>query len=826
MSAQPKDTTPPVEMVEFEIDGHPITAPKGSMIIQAADAAGIPLPRFCYHKKLPIAAVCRQCMVEVEMNGRPMPKPQVACATPVAAGMKVSTRSELAIRAQQNALEFVLINHPLDCPICDQGGECELQDLSMGFGRGITRFTERKRTVSDENVGPLVATEMTRCIHCTRCVRVLGEMAGSFEFGDFDRGDKHMVGTWIGRGIDSELSGNVIDVCPVGALTDKVFQFKARAWDLAAKPSIGYHDALGSNLWLHSLRGRVLRAVPRDNEAINECWLADRDRYSHEALYVDDRVQKPMIRRNGELVEVEWDQAIEFVAEGLKQAGGEVGALLAPMTSCEEGHLLSRLVRGLGGDRIEHRLRVQDTSDGGPAGATFQMSVEEVAQIRAGLLVGSNLRHEMPLLNQRVRRATRHDSSKPQVANIANYDIATVDGAAIHLVNPLAFEFNYDVASETIVPPQAMADALAAIAAAAGAGGEGLSQPVADLVAAAQPDEQARAVAKSLRDAARSVVIFGDIAVQSGDAAWLRELARAIARATDSAFNELPPGANAVGLARVGALSPGGVAAMLEQPPRALLTWQAHAQDSFAPTAFDKAREAAAFHVHAGAYADEQVLATADAVLPLGLPPEIDGTYLNVDGIVQPVPAAGGTLPGEARPGWKVLRALGGALGIDGFDFVTLEDLHHAIGSLSGPGTGTAEAGCRSERQSRPEGRAAGAASFQGPDSRLSARASVPEDAMVRVATVGIYRTDAVVRRARALQAHLLNRAPALRICAEDARRLGVLTGARADVNGSVLPVEVDDAVPRGCAWIESALAETGALPPHGAALTIKAVTA
>ncbi|MBS0381461.1 MAG: NADH-quinone oxidoreductase subunit G [Proteobacteria bacterium] len=800
MSALPKDTAPPVEMVEFEIDGHPVSAPKGSMIIQAADAANIPVPRFCYHDKLPIAAVCRQCMVEVEMGGKRMPKPQVACATPVAAGMKVFTKTDLAIHAQQNALEFVLINHPLDCPICDQGGECELQDLAMGYGRGISRFTERKRTITDENVGPLVATEMTRCIHCTRCVRFLGEVAGSYEFGDFDRGDRHVIGTWIGRGIGSELSGNVIDVCPVGALTDKVFQFKARAWELIAKPSIGYHDALGSNLWLHTKRGQVLRAVPRDNEAVNECWLADRDRYSHEGLYADDRALKPMVRRNGELVEVEWDEAIAFVADGLKQAGGDLGALVAPMASCEEGWLLAQLLRGLGSERIDHRLRVQDFSDGGPAGTTFEMPVEEVAEIRAGLLVGSNLRHEMPLLNQRVRRATRHDSSKPHVVNMANYDISTVHGAAIHALNPAHFEWNYDLASETVVPPQQLVEALARVANAAGVAGDALPRPLADLVASMQPDDTARAVVKSLRDAPRSVVILGDIAVQHPDAAWLRVLARAVAKATGSAFNELPAGANAVGLARVGAQSAGGAKALLEQVPKALVTWQTGSQDTFAPSAYDKARSDAGFYVYAGSYACEGVRRTADAVLPLGLPPETDGTWVNADGFVQAV-AAGSQLPGEARAGWKVLRALGAKLGIAGFDFVGLADVHARISGQVG----------------NPVASAGGA---PGP------RTPVAEGKLVRLATVGIYRTDAVVRRAKALQKHPLNRAPALRIAADDARTLGLQDCAEADVNGAMLPVVVDAAVPQGCAWIEAGFAATAALPPHGAALTIKAVTA
>ena len=798
MIAQPKDTAPPVEMVEFEVDGHPVSAPKGSMIIQATDAAKIPVPRFCYHDKLPIAASCRQCMVEVELGGKLVPKPQPACATPVAAGMKVFTRSPNAMKWQRNTMEFLLINHPLDCPICDQGGECELQDISMGYGRSVSRYSERKRTVADENIGPLIATEMTRCIHCTRCVRFVGEIAGTHELGDMSRGDSHVIGTWIGRTIESELSGNVIDVCPVGALTDKVFQFKARAWELIAKPSIGYHDALASNLWLHTRRGQVLRVVPRENEAVNECWLADRDRYSHAGLYADDRAQRPMIRKGKELVEVEWDEAIAFVAEGLKQAGNDVGALVAPMTSCEEGALLAQLVRGLGSERIDHRLRVQDFADGGPSGATFEMPVDEIGKVSAALIIGSNPRHEMPLLNHRLRHASRHDAARHPASNPAHYDISGVRGAKIFAINPVHFSCNIDLAGEKAFAPQDLVDALLRVAKAAGASPDDAT--LAGAIAAAPDDADARAWVAALREAPSSVVILGDAATQHPQASWLRALARTIAKATGSAFNEIPAGANAVGLARVGARCADGAQAILEHAPKALITWQAGSQDSFAPAAYDKAREGAAFCLYAGAYACEGVKRTADAVLPLGLPPEIDGTWVNADGIVQSV-AAGATLPGDARPGWKVLRALGAALGVAGFDFVELSDVRARIADDVAKPIACASRTLTPAPLARGEG-------------------------LHRVATVGIYRTDAVVRRAKALQAHPLNRAPALRVNADVARALGVLTGAKADVNGAILPVVVDAAVPDGCAWIEAGHAVTAALPPHGAALAIKAVIA
>src|SRR6185369_4831682 len=393
MSAQPSAPNTAPDMVNIEIDGKPLQVPKNSMIIAAADKAGIPIPRFCYHEKLPIAANCRMCMVETEMGGKPVPKPQPACATPVMEGMKVYTHSQRALSAQRNVMEFLLINHPLDCPICDQGGECELQDLSMGYGRSVSRFAERKRVVPDEDLGPLISTEMTRCIQCTRCVRFMTEVAGSPDLGGLGRGENLEIGTYIGKSIDSELGGNIIDVCPVGALTNKVFRFKARPWELIARESIGYHDALGSNLWLHTRRGEVLRTVPRDNETINECWLSDRDRYSHEGLYAGDRATKPMIRRDGGLVETSWEEAIAFVAEGLKKNSADLGALVAPLASCEEGFLLAQIVRALGSDSIDHRLRVADFADGA-AGATFEMALAQIEKANVVLLVGSNPRHD------------------------------------------------------------------------------------------------------------------------------------------------------------------------------------------------------------------------------------------------------------------------------------------------------------------------------------------------------------------------------------------------------------------------------------------------
>ncbi|MDQ6646221.1 MAG: NADH-quinone oxidoreductase subunit NuoG, partial [Pseudomonadota bacterium] len=548
MSAQPINNVAP-DLLNIEVDGKPTQIRKGAMIIEAADAIGVAIPRFCYHRKLPIAANCRMCLVDVEMGGKMMPKPQPACATPVAEGMKVTTRSEKALKFQKDVMEFLLINHPLDCPICDQGGECELQDVALGYGRSVSRYTERKRTIADENLGPLVATEMTRCIQCTRCVRFTSEIAGSYELGGMSRGENLQIGTYIGKTVQTELSGNIIDVCPVGALTNKPFQFRARPWELIAKPSIGYHDALGSNLWLHTRRGEVLRTVPRDNESINECWLSDRDRYSHEGLYAADRISAPEVKRDGQWQVTSWEDALQFAGESLKKApGSELGMLVHSATSNEEGDLLMRLARGLGSAHIDHRLRQLDFSDSVTA-SPFGVPVAQLGQIKAALLVGSDLRYEMPLLNHRVHQATKQ-------------------GAKVYAVNPVHFDFNYKLAGEAIVAPPAMVDALLSLAkAAVGAGGTAPSA-LADAIASAQSDEGDDGAIAALKSGP-SVVILGEAAVTHPQASWLRSIARFIADATGAGYNELPVGANAVGLARVGVVPGHGglnAQAMLLQP--------------------------------------------------------------------------------------------------------------------------------------------------------------------------------------------------------------------------------------------------------------------
>ena len=789
MSAQPTTTAP--DLVSIEIDGKPTAIRKGAMIIEAADAIGVKIPRFCYHRKLPIAANCRMCMVEVEMGGKPVMKGLPACATPVADGMKVQTRSKLALQYQRDVMEFLLINHPLDCPVCDQGGECELQDLALGFGRSVSRFTEGKRAVADENIGPLVATKMTRCIHCTRCVRFTSEIAGSYELGGMSRNDDMQIGTYIGKTVETELSGNIIDVCPVGALTDKVFQFKARAWELIAKPSIGYHDALGSNLWLHTRRGEVLRVVPRDNEAINECWLADRDRYSHQGMYAPDRIAAPEIKRNGQWQAVTWDEALAFAAAALTKASGdELGILVHPATSNEEGDLLLRLARGLGCAHIDHRLRQLDFSDQ-PLAQTFTLPVAAVQQVTTALLVGSDLRYEMPLLNHRVHEASKH-------------------GARIYAVNPAHFNFNYPLAGEAVVAPQAMVDALLGLAAAAVAVGAVAPVALAAAIAAASSDEgdaEAVAALKQAGSAGHAVVIVGEAAVTHPQAAWLRALARFIADATGAGYDELPVGANALGLTRVGVVpGQGGLdaRAMLLQPRKNYLLYGVEPPYDFADgaAALDALRGAQQV-IAFSAYANSALREVADVILPIALLPETDATLVNVDGLAQGV-IAGAKAPGQGRAGWKVLRALGGGMRIEGFDFDDIAGLREGMADRM-----AAEPSSAPPSQSELDSRSADGGA---PDATT----------LTRFASWPIYRGDAVLRRATALNAHPLNRPPAARINAAEAARLGLAGVAQVQLEGALFPLVIDDTVAAGTVWIEAASDLTATLPPYGAALTLR----
>ena len=737
MSAQPVNPNVPPDHVTIDIDGQTLVVPKGSMIIQAADKAGIPIPRFCYHEKLPIAANCRMCLVDVEKS----PKPSPACATPGMDGMKIQTRNEKALKYQRSVMEFLLINHPLDCPICDQGGECELQDVSLGYGRSVSRFNERKRVVVDEDMGPLVATEMTRCIQCTRCVRFTAEVAGTYELGGMSRGENLQIGTYDGKPLTTELSGNVIDVCPVGALTNKVFQFKARPWELTARESLGYHDAMGSNLFLHVRRGEVLRAVPRDNELVNECWLSDRDRYSHQGLYSADRAVKPLQKVNGEWKEVSWAEGLAAAREIFEASrGDELGVLVHPATSNEEGALLARLAAGLGSNNIDHRINNRDFSDA-PVAEVFGMSLAEIEHADQIVVLGSNIRHELPLLHARLRKAQ------------------TTNGAKIHSINPVDFDFAFKLAGKHIVAPSRFVETL------------GNAQLV-DAVKAGN----------------NTVIIVGAIAENHPQAAAIRSAASAFAAATGAKLCRIPQGANAVGLAQAGVLPAGkDVNAMLAQPRKAYALYGIEPGLDFADTAAARKALAGAKVVAFSHFACTSTRDVADVILPIGALPEIDATLTNLDGRNQ-VARAGGKLQGEAREGWRVLRALGGDMQLAGFGFTDLAGLRAGLQAVA-------------------------------VKVAASAQPQLAGEGFEVASTPAIYRTDAVVRRAQALQSHPLNNEPRIVLNADDAARLQLSEGQMAkvgtDAGRATLSVVVDARVAAGTVWIESG---HGATAPLGAA--------
>jgi NADH-quinone oxidoreductase subunit G len=773
MSAQPGGQAAP-DQVTIEIDGESMSVPKGSMIIHAADKAGKAIPRFCYHEKLPIAANCRMCLVDVEKAPKPMP----ACATPVMEGMKVYTQSKRALDSQRNVMEFLLINHPLDCPICDQGGECELQDVAMGYGRSVSRFVEKKRVVADEDIGPLVATDMTRCIQCTRCVRFVAEIAGTYELGGLGRGEALQIGTYIGKSIDSELSGNIIDVCPVGALTNKPFRFRARAWELMARDSIGYHDALGGNLHLHLRYKQVMRAVPRANESINETWASDRDRYSHTGLASADRLARPLLRDGEKWREADWPEAIARAADLLRAAGDDLGMLVHPATSNEEGALLARLASGIGCGNIDHRLGTVDFADA-PVAQPFEASLAEIEQAGAILLLGCNPRLEAPLLGHRVRKAWKA-------------------GARIAAINPVDFDFHFDLAHKRIVTPMAMVDSLLALAHALDQ--DSTQTPpagMADALSKATVDDGISAFAAALRAADNPVVLVGESALNHPQSSWLRSLARFVASCIGGQVCFLPQGANAVGLAAHGVLPTGRNAMQqLSQPLASYVLYGIEPQHDFADNAVAMRALAQAKSVVAfAAYAPEALRDVANVILPIGLLPEIDASLANALGHTQRV-AAAARLPGDARPGWRVLRALGEAMGLgQGFEFIDLAALRESM-QASQPACG--------------EGLAPRQAAATG---------------LQRVATTAIYRSDAVLRRATPLNAHPLTTGPAIRLHPEDALALGLSEGAIASVDDgrgrAALPVRLSPRVAHGAVWIESGYDATAPLAPTGAALTV-----
>ena len=775
-------------MLTLEVDGKSVQVPNGSTVMDAAHKLDIYVPHFCWHKKLTIAANCRMCLVQVEKA----PKPQPACATPAAEGMKVWTHSEAAVTAQKGVMEFLLINHPLDCPICDQGGECQLQDLAVGYGASSSRYDEPKRVVLNKNLGPLIATDMTRCIHCTRCVRFGQEIAGVMELGMANRGEFAEIMTFVGRTVDSELSGNMIDLCPVGALTSKPFRYTARTWELARRKSVSPHDGLGSNLVVQVKNDKVMRVVPLENEPVNECWLSDKDRFSYEGLNSTDRLTTPLLRRDGKLVETDWQTALEYAAAELvrvrDQHGAEaIGALTSPHSTLEELHLAQKLVRGLGSDSIDFRLRQSDFSaDPAAAGAPWLgMSIAEFAALDRVLIVGSFLRNDHPLLAHRLRQAAKK-------------------GAQVSLLHASDDDLLIRIAHKAIVAPSLMPRLLAEIvvAAAATAGHAAPAQ-----LSGITPSATAQAIAASLASGERKGIFLGNFAQHHPQAAQLHALAQELARATGAKQGFLTEAANSVGGHIARALPQrGGMNAqsMLASPRKAYVLLHAETDlDAADPAAARAALEAAECVIALSPFRSG-VAEHADVVLPISPFSETAGTFISCEGRVQ---AFNGVAPplGETRPAWKVLRVLGSLLGLEGFAQESIEAVRREL--------------------PQPEAIAAALSNATGTAIVMPA----DSDAVLeRVADVPIYFADPLVRRAASLQKTRAALPPAVRANAATLARLELAEGDAARVRRgegeAMLKIVADPGVPDGCVRIAAAHPTTSMLGPMFGSIAVEAV--
>ena len=777
-------------MLEIEIDGKQLQVEDGSTIMDAAHKAGTYIPHFCYHKKLSIAANCRMCLVQVEKAPKPMP----ACATPVTNGMKVFTHSDLALKAQEGVMEFLLINHPLDCPICDQGGECQLQDLAVGYGATHSRYEEEKRVVSNKDLGPLVSTDMTRCINCTRCVRFTQEIAGFMEMGQAFRGDRAEIMPFVESTVTTELSGNIIDLCPVGALTSKPFRFSARTWELSRRKSVAPHDGLGSNLIVQTKHDKVMRVLPLENEDVNECWLSDRDRFSYEGLNAADRLTKPLVKQGGEWKEAEWNVALDYVSHALRDVvknhgGDSVGALLSPSATLEEMSLAGKLLRGIGSDNIDFRLRQSDfRADGKRAGTPWLgMNIVDVSKLDRVLVVGSFLRKEHPLLAQRLRQITKKYAQ-----------VSVIHSSDDDLLSKLF--------AKAIVKPSLLPNVLAQVVkAAAEIKGVSVDASLANITVGAE----ARKIAESLASARSGAVFLGNFAQQHPQASTLQALAGQLAAITGVKLGLLAEAANSVGGYVAKALPQKGglnAARLLSEPRQAYVLLGVEPEfDTADGRAALAALKQAKTVVVLSPFKSAAALEYADVLLPVSPFSETSGTFINAEGRAQSFYAVTKPLA-DTRPAWKVLRVLGNLLEVSGFDYNSSEEVRDEV--LAG----------------KPE-------FVAGLDNGLSGVAldlSPVGEQIERVADVPLYFSDALVRRSPSLQATLDAAAPVARLNAATLARFGVVDGAEIVVKqgeGSVkLAAKVDATVPDNTLRIAAAHAATVALGAQFSALTVEKV--
>jgi len=769
-------------MLKLEIDGRAVEVAQGATVMDAATHLGIFVPHFCYHKKLSIAANCRMCLVQVEKAPKPLP----ACATPATEGMKVWTQSAQAKQAQASVMEFLLINHPLDCPICDQGGECQLQDLAVGYGKGASRYAEEKRVVLHKNVGPLIsAEEMTRCIQCTRCVRFGQEVAGVMELGMMGRGEHSEIVTFVGRTVDSELSGNMIDICPVGALTSKPFRYTARTWELARRKSVSPHDGLGANLQVQVKHNRVMRVLPLENEEVNECWISDKDRFSYEGLNSAERLTRPMLREGNGWREVEWREALEQVASRLKavasrHGGAQIGALASPHATLEEMALLAKLARGLGSENVDFRLRQSDfSSDGKRAGAPWLgMRLADLGALDRVLVVGSFLRKDHPLIANRFRQAAKR-------------------GQQINLIHMADDDPLMAVANKSVVDPKALPEVLAQVLKAAA---EAKGKPVPAGVAGANVGAAARAIASSLASGANVGVFLGNAAQQHPRAAGLHALARSLSEVLGARFGFLGEAANSVGgylancVPGTGGLNAPAMLGIGGSAPRnAYVLLGAEPEfDCANPRAAMLALRSAEFVVALSPFRG-RAMDYAHVLLPVAPFTETSGTFVNTEGRMQSFNGVVRPL-GDTRPAWKVLRVLGNMLELAGFDYDTSEQVRDETCSPDAVAA-------------RLDNRLNGVAAAPGPQSA---------GGLQRIADVPIYFADPIVRRAGSLQQTRDAQAPKAWMNSALAAKLGLSAGSRVRVRQeggeAVLELGCDDGLPAGCVRIAAAHASTAGL--------------
>lgn len=783
------------DRVKITINDKEMEVVAGSMLIDIADESDIHIPRFCYHKKLSIAANCRMCLVEVEKAPKPMP----ACATPVNEGMVVWTHSEKALTAQKDNMEFLLINHPLDCPICDQGGECELQDLSMASGGSTSSYQEIKRVVVDKDIGELVATEMTRCIQCTRCIRFGEEIAGMRELGATGRGDRMEIGTFVEQSLTSELSGNIIDICPVGALTAKPSRYNSRAWEMIQSPSIASHDSVGSNVHLHTFKKKLVRVVAGENEAINECWISDRDRFSYEGVNSKDRAESPMIKVDGIWKKVTWDEALEAVTAYFRMVtADEIGVLASPRATIEELYLLQKTMRAIGVNSIDHRLRQTDFNEQESAGLFPWLGVDiaELENQNAFLLIGSNVRQDQPMINHRIRKAA-------------------LQGAKVMCVNPFELELNYDVAHQVVSSPVEMVDSLAVLAKASFTSSKAkIPAGLNDLLADVKVTKTDKEIIENLKDAvgednaSGALVLLGNLSVQNPAYSTLRALASLIAENTGAKLGYLADAANTAGAWLAGAVphrkEAGGsvdfaghsVTQMLNKTKKIFVLLDVEPLFDC-----DNAQQAKAVMDQAeciisiSPYASGNMLSCADIILPSAAFSETSGTYVNVEGLWQSFRAATQNFA-DARPAWKILRVLGNKLDVEGFDYVSSTDVRDELKAI-----------CDATPAVNNDFEVSGI--YMRPDA-----ASV--DKLQRIGEVAKYSADSLVRRATSLQKSAPEQ-DAIHLSGKEIERLGLqrildesIHGVPVTVNVKQgdevvsMPLLVNDNIPDGCALLGS----------------------